>query len=199
MKRLMKYIRPYVGFIILTMFIKLLGAGLELLIPYLMEIILDDIVPAREQGKIFLYGGLMLLCAVGCLGGNVLANRMSARSAGRITLKIRHDLFEQLENLSARQMDKLTVSSAESRLTSDTYNINQLLARVQRLGIRAPILLIGGIAMTLTMDAPLVLDDALVRFDDDRLAAAMEVLRSEADKKQVILFTCQSREKNLEA
>ena len=157
MKRLMKYIRPYVGFIILTMFIKLLGAGLELLIPYLMEIILDDIVPAREQGKIFLYGGLMLLCAVGCLGGNVLANRMSARSAGRITLKIRHDLFEQLENLSARQMDKLTVSSAESRLTSDTYNINQLLARVQRLGIRAPILLIGGIAMTLTMDAPLAL------------------------------------------
>ena len=55
------------------------------------------------------------------------------------------------------------------------------------------------VAEELTMDAPLVLDDALVRFDDDRLAAAMEVLRKEADKKQVILFTCQSREKNLEA
>ena len=157
MKRLMKYIGPYVGFIILTMFIKLLGAGLELLIPYLMEIILDDIVPAREQGKIFLYGGGMLLCAVGCLGCNVQANRMSARSAGQITLRIRHDLFEKLENLSARQMDAITVSSAESRLTSDTYNINQLLARMQRLGIRAPILLIGGIAMTLTMDAPLAM------------------------------------------
>ena len=157
MKRLMKYIRPYVGLIVLAMAIKLLGAGLELLIPYLMEIILDDIVPARQQGKIFLYGGLMLLCALGCLGANVLANRMSARSAGKITLSVRHDLFQKLENLSARQMDKLTVSSAESRLTSDTYNINQLLARVQRMGVRAPILLIGGIAMTLTMDAPLAL------------------------------------------
>ena len=157
MKRLMKYIRPYVGFIILTMVIKLIGAGMELLIPYLMEIILDDIVPAREQGKIFLYGGLMLLCAAGCLGSNILANRMSAVSAGRITLAVRHDLFEKLENLSARQMDKLTVSSAESRLTSDTYNINQLLARVQRMGVRAPILLVGGMIMTLTMDAPLAL------------------------------------------
>ena len=157
MKRLMKYIRPYVGMIILAMTIKLLGAGLELLIPYLMEIILDDIVPARQQGKIFLYGGFMLLCAAGCLGANVLANRMSAKSAGRITLSVRHDLFNKLENLSARQMDKLTVSSAESRLTSDTYNINHLLARVQRMGVRAPILLIGGIAMTLTMDAPLAL------------------------------------------
>ena len=157
MKKLMKYIGPYLGLIALTMFIKLMGAALELMIPYLMEIILDDIVPAREKTMIFVYGGGMLLCAVGCLGCNVLANRMSARSAGQITLKIRHDLFEKLENLSARQMDKLTVPSAESRLTSDTYNINQLLARMQRLGIRAPILLIGGIAMTLTMDATLAL------------------------------------------
>jgi len=157
MKHLMKYIGPYVGFIILTMFIKLMGAALELMIPYLMEIILDDMVPAGEKAMIFVYGGGMLLCALGCLGCNVIANRMSARSAGQITLKIRHDLFERLENLSARQMDKLTVPSAESRLTSDTYNINQLLARMQRLGIRAPILLVGGIAMTLTMDAALAL------------------------------------------
>ena len=157
MKHLMKYIGPYVGFIILTMFIKLMGAALELMIPYLMEIILDDMVPAGEKAMIFVYGGGMLLCALGCLGCNVIANRMSARSAGQITLKIRHDLFERLENLSARQMDKLTVPSAESRLTSDTYNINQLLARMQRLGIRAPILLIGGIARTRTMDAALAL------------------------------------------
>ena len=157
MKRLMKYIGPYVGWIVLAMFIKLLGAGLELMIPYLMEIILDDVVPAGQKNLIFVYGGGMLLCALGCLAANVIANRMSARSAGRITLRIRHDLFEKLENLSARQMDKLTVSSAESRLTSDTYNINQLLARMQRLGIRAPILLIGGITMTLSMDAGLAL------------------------------------------
>lgn len=50
------------------------------------------------------------------------------------------------------------------------------------------------VAQALTPDAPLVLDDALVRFDDTRLAAAMEVLREEAEEKQVILFTCQSRE-----
>ena len=157
MKRLMTYIGPYMGLIMLAMFIKLLGAGLELMIPYLMEIILDDVVPAGQKNMIFVYGGGMLLCALGCLAANVIANRMSAKSAGQITLRIRHDLFEKLENLSARQMDKLTVSSAESRLTSDTYNINQLLARMQRLGIRAPILLIGGITMTLSMDAGLAL------------------------------------------
>ena len=53
------------------------------------------------------------------------------------------------------------------------------------------------VAAELTPDAPLILDDALVRFDETRLAAAMEILKEEAEQKQVIVFTCQSREKSL--
>ena len=54
------------------------------------------------------------------------------------------------------------------------------------------------VAEELTPHAPLVLDDAFVRFDDTRLAAAMEILQEYAENKQVILFTCQSREKQYE-
>ena len=52
------------------------------------------------------------------------------------------------------------------------------------------------VAEELTPAAPLVLDDALVRFDEERLKAALEILREMAKDKQVILFTCQQREKN---
>jgi len=155
--KLGSYIRPWWGYIFLAVFIKFLGAVLELFIPWLMEIMLDEKVPAGNSNAIFLFGGLMLLCAGGCLFCNVLANRMSAKSSGKITEALRHDLFSRLEHLSARQMDRLTVSSAQSRLTSDTYNVNQLLARGQRLGIRAPILLIGGLVMMLGMDWVLAL------------------------------------------
>ena len=157
LSELKSYIRPYWGYIALTMLIKLLGAAAELLIPYLMEIMLDVKVPAGELKSIYLFGLMMLLCAGLCLGANVLANRMSAVSSGKITRAVRHDLFEKLQSLSARQMDRLTVASAESRLTSDTYNVNQLLARLQRLGIRAPSLLIGGVAMMMSMDVTLSL------------------------------------------
>ena len=157
MFRLERYIRPYWGYIFLTVFIKLMGAVMELMIPYLMEIILDHKVPEGNLAHIYLYGFLMLLCAAFCLGCNILANRMSAKSSGKITKAIRHDLFYRLQHLSARQLDELTIPSAESRLTSDTYNVNQLLARIQRMGIRAPILLIGGMAMMLSMDAVLAL------------------------------------------
>lgn len=53
------------------------------------------------------------------------------------------------------------------------------------------------VAEELTPQAPLILDDALVRFDDQRLRTALQILQSQAESKQVILFTCQSRENQL--
>ena len=157
MLRMKSYIKPWWGYILLTMVIKLAGTLVELLIPFLMEIILDKKVPEGNLQAIYLFGGLMLLCAVAALAFNIIANRMAAKSSGRITLAVRHDLFAKLQSLSARQMDELTTPSAVSRLTSDTYNINQFLTRFQRMGIRAPMLLVGGVVMMLSMDATLAL------------------------------------------
>ena len=50
------------------------------------------------------------------------------------------------------------------------------------------------VSEALTPNAPLILDDALVRFDDTRLKVAMEILKSMAEDKQILLFTCQTRE-----
>ena len=52
------------------------------------------------------------------------------------------------------------------------------------------------VAEELTPEAPLVLDDALVRFDDQRMKAALSILTQEAETRQVILFSCQKREQN---
>ena len=53
------------------------------------------------------------------------------------------------------------------------------------------------VAEELTPHAPLILDDALVRFDDARMGAAVFILRELAQNRQVICFTCQGREKNV--
>ena len=184
MKNLAQYIRPYRFYIGLTLLIKSSGAAAELLIPYLMEILLDETVPTGDMAGIYKSGALMVLCAGICLACNIIANRMSAVSSGKITRAIRHDLFNRLQRLSAAQLDHLTVSSAESRLTSDTYNINQLLARLQRIGVRTPILLCGGIAMMLSMDALL----ALVLVSLLPLIAAVVYF---VTKNSIILYTRQ--------
>ena len=147
-----------------------------------METMLDDIVPTGNAAKIYSYGGLMLLCAAFCLVLNILANRNTAFSSGRITKAIRHDLFKKLQRLSGRQMDKLTISSAESRLTSDTYHVNNMLTRVQRMGIRAPILLIGGLIMLMQMDWVLALVMVV-------LLPVMSILIIYISKKSLPLYT----------
>ena len=157
MRRLKNYILPYLRYILLTVVIKTVATGMELLIPLFMERILDVSVPNGNLNHIFLYGGGMLIVAAGSLALNILSNHMGARCSGRITEALRHDLFEKTMLLSARQLDSLTVSSAQSRLTSDTYYVNQFLARIQRLGIRAPILLVGGTAMMMLLDPVLAL------------------------------------------
>ena len=53
------------------------------------------------------------------------------------------------------------------------------------------------VAEELTPEAPLVLDDAFVRFDDDRLREILKILHQTGESKQVILFTCQSRERKI--
>lgn len=157
MKRLGKYIKPHVLFILLTLAIKFTATYVELWIPTLMEVMLRKETVSQGLSRVFLYGGLMLLCAIGCITFNITANRMTAFSSGKITRAVRHDLFQKLQSLSARQMDEITIPSAVSRLTSDTYNVNQILTRLQRIGIRAPILLIGGIIMMLGLDVKLAL------------------------------------------
>ena len=53
------------------------------------------------------------------------------------------------------------------------------------------------VSQMLCPGTPLILDDALVRFDDSRLKAALQVLQQEAESRQVLLFTCQSRESDV--
>ena len=124
MQKLLRYIKPYWLAIVFALTLKFLGTYAELQIPKMMQVILDEKVPSGETAQIFLYGGLMLLFALlGCVL-NIVSNRRTSFTAGKIMKKLRHDLYDKLQRLSPRQMDGVTVSSAVSRLTSDTKGKN---------------------------------------------------------------------------
>ena len=88
---------------------------------------------------------------------NVVGNKLSAYATGKVARDLRHDLFEKTIKLDTSLTDRIGLSSLTSRLTSDTYNITNFLARMQRIGVRAPMMLIGGIIVTLTIDLKLAL------------------------------------------
>ena len=151
MKTVLRYLKGYYGRMALGFTIKVLGTFVELLLPYILSHILEDVL-TRELRDILFWGGMMVLCAAVALVCNITANRMAARVSRNFAETMRRDLFAKTLHLSAAQTDRFTIPSLESRITTDTYNVHHFINMIQRLGVRAPIMLIGGIAITMFMD-----------------------------------------------
>ncbi|MBR7164843.1 MAG: ABC transporter ATP-binding protein, partial [Clostridia bacterium] len=160
MKTVLSYCKPYAFYTVITLVIKTVGTVMDLFIPYLLGYILDEVVPhctKENLGGVFLWGSLMILCAIVALVGNVVANRRTSRFARDVIRNIRSDLFKKILSLSAARTDKVTVPSLVSRMSSDSYSVHSLLNVVLRAGLRAPILLVGGIVVTLSIEPVLAL------------------------------------------
>ena len=157
MKFIYRYIKPYKWAVILGLFIKFIGTISDLVLPSVLARLIDNEVPERNVTGIVICGIVMLFFSVVAFWFNITANRMAANVARKSCEKIRHDLFSRILMLSCEKTDDITIASLEARLTSDTYNLHNFIGRIQRIGVRAPILLVGGIMVTLFMDTYLTL------------------------------------------
>ena len=140
------------SFILLTMVIKFIGTFLELLIPYVLEYIIDVVAPTKSLKMVLVWGGVMIVLAILCRLFNKTANQRAVTSASKNIYRLRQDLFEKTIYLSSDVIDKITLPSLISRLTSDSYTILSFMQSSQTLGVRAPILLLGGFIVTFSMD-----------------------------------------------
>lgn len=157
MKWIFSYLKPLRQRIVICTIIKTIGTVAELIIPFLLSYMLENIIVTNHIGKILFFGLLMALSAVIASLGNIIANRMAAKTTMIFSEKMRRDLFAKTLHLSARNTDSFTIPSLESRITSDTYNVQNFIGMMQRMGIRAPILLLGGTVITIAMDGKLAL------------------------------------------
>ena len=157
MKWALNYLKPLRHRITVGISIKIVGTVAELIIPFLLSYILENVISDNDVKAILLFGALMALCAVVACIANIIANRMAAKTTMIFSTWMRRDLFSKTLNLSAASTDKFTIPSLEARITSDTYNVQNFIGMMQRMGIRAPILLLGGTAITLIMDRRLAI------------------------------------------
>lgn len=151
-KILTYYLKPYYGRMSIGFGIKFIGSIMDLCLPWILAYMIDTVIPLKDQNQIYIWGMMMVLCSFLAVSFNIIANRMASKVARDTTESIRNDLFTKVMYLSDRYIDTYTKPSLMSRLTTDTYHVHQMIGRMQRLGVRAPILLIGGIIVTLTLD-----------------------------------------------
>ncbi|MBE6965237.1 MAG: ABC transporter ATP-binding protein [Ruminococcaceae bacterium] len=152
MTRLFAYLRGYEWRVALTLSIKTIGTFMDLLIPWALSHIIDDVIPKNNISQVYLWGLVMLAFCLVAWFGNIISNRMAASVSRDATKKIRYKLFSKISYLSSTDVDRFTIPSLISRMTSDTYSVHHALGMMQRMGVRAPILLFGGIIITMLAD-----------------------------------------------
>lgn len=163
MKYILRIIKPYWRMLTVSLSFKSIAAITDLLLPFIIAYMIDDEIPALQEDpnasiwSLVLLGVLMVSVAFIGWVFNITANRKAEKIASESTKVLRHDLFKKINELSADQIDQMTRPSLISRMTTDTYNMYRATGAMQRLGVRAPVLLLGGITMSLFIDPMLTL------------------------------------------
>ncbi|MBR6642913.1 MAG: ABC transporter ATP-binding protein [Lachnospiraceae bacterium] len=161
MKLIMKYLKPYYGRMLFGLFVKICGTVAELFMPWILAHIIDNVIPETKlsgnMNHMIFWSLMMLLMAVLARTFNVFANRKAAEVSKNTIFVLRNDLFQKILHLSGKQTDKVGIPSLISRMTTDTYNIHHAINMMQRMGVRAPMIILGGLVITATLDPVLTL------------------------------------------
>lgn len=182
MKYVIRYVKPHLPTMAYGFTIKFTGTIMELLIPYILSYIIDEITPKNDISLVVKWGIVMIVCAALVFVCNVWANRVAAGVSRDTIEKLRYDLFHKISYLSSSQVDKFTIPSLVTRMTTDTYNLHRSLNMIQRMGVRAPILMLGGVVVTMLIDPYL---SAILCF----LIPFMCMIVANISRKSIPMFT----------
>ncbi len=152
MKLIFEYIGKHKSVILIAIIIKLFATISELLLPYILEYIVDTVVLTNDLKQVLFWGILMFVTAITTRMLNVTANGKAIDNAHTISYEIRQALFEKTMALTGSQFDSVGLPSLISRMTSDSYNVQSAVQQIQSLCIRAPMMLIGGVIVAMVMD-----------------------------------------------
>ena len=124
---------------------------LEVLLPYIIALIIDQGVLKSNITAIVQYGLLMLLCTILSLTIGIYSKRQSSLAATGFAKNIRKAVFYNVQNFSFSNIDKYSSSSLITRLTTDVTNIQNSYMMILMIIIRSPLSLIMALFLTFTI------------------------------------------------
>ncbi len=148
-KRLLGSVREYKRASILTPIFMLGEVCCECIIPLLTANLINGIQNGCEMSLIWKYGGLLILLAVLSLSFGVLSGASAAKASAGFAKNLRHDLFYRVQEFSFSNIDRFSTSSLVTRLTTDVSNVQNAYMMIIRTAVRAPLMLIFAVCMSI--------------------------------------------------
>ena len=157
MFKLRRFLTDYKPQLIIGPLCKLFEAVLELFVPVVMALIIDNGILKNDASYVLRMGGVLVLLGVVGLSSALVCQYMASYTSQGAGTKIRSALFKHIGALSHRELDELTAPSLITRMTSDINSVQANIAMTMRLLLRAPFLIIGALVMSFFIDAQISL------------------------------------------
>ena len=152
MKHWMKYIKPYKAWFILgplCMIVEVIG---EVILPMLLA----GVINAGNMGTLTVgssigTAGLMILIAIFMMAGGIGGCYFSSKASIAFAGDIRNDLYRKIQSFSFGNIDRFSTGSLVTRVTNDVTQMQNFVAMVMRMALRAPGMMIGGLIMAIRL------------------------------------------------
>jgi ATP-binding cassette subfamily B protein len=155
MGKLLKYLKPYLKFVILAPIFMLIEVTSDITQPRLIALIVDNGVANHNSSIVIKMSVLMIVIAmIGLLGG-VGCMVCSSIASMNFGADVRSDVFKKTQEFSFSNLDEFKTESLVTRLTNDIVQVQNIVLMSLRMLVRSPLLCIGGIIMAITINANL--------------------------------------------
>ena len=155
MKRYLPYVKKYWYSFLLGPFFMVLEACGEFVLPYINANIINIGAANGDIDYILRHGLLMLVLALCMMGTGVLGANFAIRGASRLAADIRSEVFTKIQTFSFSNIDDFTTGSLITRITNDITQIQNFAQTLLRGMFRSPIMLIGALIMSFSLNPAL--------------------------------------------
>lgn len=156
-KRLSKCIREYKKASLLTPLFVSLEVVMEVIIPYYMGKMLDYGVNLGNMNYIVRVGAMLVVFCIMSLVFGALAGKYAAYASAGFSKNLRHDMFHNVQSFSFSNIDRFSVSSLVTRLTTDVTNMQNAYQMIIRIAVRAPLMIVFSLFMAIRISPRLSL------------------------------------------
>lgn len=157
MKTLLKQLGEYRKDSILSPVFTALEVLMESLIPFIIASLIDKGIEAQDMGKVYRYGGIMLVMAFLSLAFGILAGKYAASASSGLSYNLRKNMYENIQTFSFSNIDKFSTAGLVTRMTTDVTNVQMACQMCLRVAVRAPLMLVFSMAMCLLINRKLSL------------------------------------------
>ena len=152
-KKLMSYIGEFKRDTILSPIFVTLEVFLEVLLPTLMALVIDNGVETGDMNYVMKMGLIMLVVAMLSLAAGTLSGVFAAKASMGFGRNLRRGMFDNIQDFAFRNIDHFSTAGLVTRMTTDVTNVQNGYQMLVRMFVRAPIMMISALIMCVKINA----------------------------------------------